>query len=861
MVKAKASSYLLEQYQVMEGMEEQHGVLKRKLPAILDIIADAEEQAAKHREGAKAWLEALRKVAYQANDVFDEFAYEALRRKAMKEGHYKMLGMGAIKLFPSHNRVVFRHRMGNKLRMVLQAIEVLIAKMNAFRFEFRPGHPVPVNYLRENSSQINDPMDIARASRDEDRKKVVKALIDQVNNVNLTIFPIIGMGGLGKTTLAQLVYNDPDIQKHFQLRLWVCVSDYFDVDSLAKRIVEENGCQASGNSALDKLQSAVSGKRYLLVLDDVWNRDEAHKWEKLKSYLEHGGSGSSVLTTTRDQEVAQLMMGTTEGAYKLGNLGDDFLAEIIKMRAFSSKQEKDWPHDLVNMVGDFVKRCAGSPLAATALGSMLSTKTTVDEWKDVLSRRAICDEKNGILPILKLSYNCLPSHMRQCFAFCAMFPKDYEIDVEMLIQLWMANGFIPEKKGAHPETYGKNIFIELASRSFFQDVKGIPFEFNDIEVSRVTCKIHDLMHDVALDSMGKECAAIATEESKSEDFPHSARHLLLSGYNPEIVLNASQEKGSPVIQTLLCEEYVYGDLQHLSKYMSARALRIKTERALFLKPRCLHHLRYLDLSRSDIKSVPEDIRILYHLQTLNLSDCDNLERLPKGMKYMTALRHMYTHGCQKLNSMPADLRHLTSIQRLTCFVASAGSDCSKVGELGRLDDLGGHLELRQLENVKEADAKEAKLRNKKNLDRLTLRWTNSDKEVENSDGGVLESLEPHDGLKVLRIYSCSIDTCPAWMNKLQGIVELELSDCKTLKKLPAIFPLLEKLLIIGCKSLAALPKASITKETFGGIETEYRSAFPALKEMELEDVDMFQRWEAGEEGTLEEQNGVESCHV
>ncbi|CAL4902643.1 unnamed protein product [Urochloa decumbens] len=403
MVKAKASSYLLEQYQVMEGMEEQHEVLKRKLPAILDVIADAEEQAAKHREGAKAWLEALWKVAYQANDVFDEFAYEALRRKAMKEGHYQKLCMGVIKLFPSHNRVVFRHRMGSKLRMVLQAIEVLIAEMNAFRFEFRPRHPVPVNYLRENSSEINDPMDIARASRDEVRKKVVKALIDQ------------------------------------------------------------------------------------------------------------------------------------------------------------------------------------------------------------------------------------------------------------------------------------------------------------------------------------------------------------------------------------------------------------------------------------------------------------------GMKYMTALRHMYTHGCRKLNSMPADLRHLTSIQRLTCFVASAGSDCSKVGELGRLDDLGGHLELRQLENMKEADAKEAKLRNKKKPDRLTLRWTNSDKEVENSDGEVLESLEPHDGLKVLRIYSCSIDTCPAWMNKLQGIVELELSDCKTLKKLPAIFPLLEKLLIIGCKSLAALPKASITKETFGGIETEYRSAFPALKEMELEDVDMFQRWEAGEEGTLEEQ--------
>ncbi|VAH86172.1 unnamed protein product [Triticum turgidum subsp. durum] len=713
LVKDKASSYLLEKYKVMKGMEEQHRVLKRRLRAIMDVITDA-EQAASHRDGAMAWLEEVKRVAYEANDVFDEFNYEALRREAKKNEHYRQLRFDAVKLFPTHNRFVFRDKMGKKLCKVVQDIEVLVAEMNAFGFKYQQ-QALASKQWRHTDHVIFDPKEIISRSRSQETKNIVATLLGHASSENLMVLPIVGVGGLGKTVLAQLIYNEPEIQKHFELLIWVCVSDSFEVESLAKSILEFLPQKSilesdSKKSPLDRLQDGLSGCRYLLVLDDVWNR-ESDKWEKLNAHLTHGAKGSVVLTTTRDGGVAKIM-GSVK-PYDLAELEDDYIKEIIETRAFALQKEEERPAELAKMVGDIVKRCRGSPLAATALGSVLRTKTSEEEWKAIAIRSSICTEESGILPILKLSYNDLSSQMKQCFSFCAMFPKDYEIDVDKMIQLWIAHGFIREQEEVRPETIGQRIFNELASRSFFVDVKHVRVSFSEHwtrdSYSKHTCKIHDLMHDVALSTMEKECALAPEKPGQTEWLPDTARHLLLSCKEPEIILNDSLAKVSPAIQTLLCDRYMLHPLRHLSKYSSLKALRFDTwSRSFPLKSKHLHHLRYLDLSGSDIEALPEDISILYNLQTLNVSGCGELRRLPRQMKYMIALRHLHTHNCMKMRNMPGELRKLMSLQTLTCFVAGpTGSECSGVGELQQLN-LGGELQLHQLENVAEEICKSQK---------------------------------------------------------------------------------------------------------------------------------------------------------
>ena len=600
-VTNKASSYLVDQYKVMDGMEQQRKALERMLPLILSVIQDAEEKRTKKPE-LSAWLDEIKKVSYEAIDVFDEFKYEALRREAKKKGHDIVLGKGIVSLFPSRNSIVFRYRMGKKLQRIVQKIKVLVSEMDTFGL-VKQQQEIPKQWRQTDSIMVDTEKHIVSRSRDEEKKKIIKMLLDEARGKDLTVLPIVGMGGLGKTTFAQLIYNDPEIEKHFLLRRWCCVSDVFDVVTIANSICMST--EKDREKALQDLQKEVGGKKYLIVLDDVWNRD-SDKWGKLRTCLKKGGMGSVVLTTTRDVEVARIMVTGEVQVHNLEKLREDYLMEIIQSKAFSLPKSEEH----FEVLHKIVQKCDGSPLAAKSFGSVLCNRSTVQEWKDILAKSNICnEEEEQIFPILRLSYDDLPLHIKQCFAFCAILPKDYKIDVETLINLWLAHDFIPLQEDDYIEMVAKHIFNELVWRSFFQDVEKFPL--------RTTCKIHDLMHDIAQSVMRKECVSIVGRSDYRNLLSEHPRYHFHSSNINTFLLDDFMRKQSPTLRTVLLEDFIP---PHLSKSSSLRALRLRylNTESLPIRPRHLQHLRYLDISENfGIKELPEDEMCFYALLRKN----------------------------------------------------------------------------------------------------------------------------------------------------------------------------------------------------------------------------------------------------
>ncbi|WRX11728.1 NB-ARC - like 10, partial [Theobroma cacao] len=729
---------------------------KKTLETIHAVLADAEEKKMKNK-AVKIWLADLQDLAYDVSDILDEFATEALGRKLMKA--HQASTSKAQKFLTSLNprSIMFNSKMMSKIKEITGRLEDLATRKINLQLEKYVGRPMRIPKSKPSTSLVNE---ATVQGRDKDKKAIIDLLLRKDgNDAGVSVIPITGMGGIGKTTLAQLVYNDNSIRDYFDLKAWVCVSNEFDVIKTTKTILESVTSQSCNKNDLNSLQvelkENLSGKKFLLVLDDVWN-ENYDDWTKLRSPFDAGITGSKIIVTTRNSNVSSIMR--TVADHSLQILSDN---DSLCMLAHHALERGDFTGhlDLKEIGMEIVKKCGGLPLAIKTIGGLLRTKVNHDAWNYILKSDIwnLPEEKSDITPALWLSYYYLPSQLKQCFAYCSLVPKDYEFKEEEIVLLWMAEGFL---NGANTkrkiQDLGSKYFEELVSRERHDDMNG--------PINRTR---------------------------------HSS--YIIGSYDGIKKFETFFEAKS--LRTYLPFEM----MQQWRCYLSNNVLNdllpaLKCLRVLSLKRYCiieipssignLKHLRYLNFSCTEIKSLPDSICSLYNLETLLLRYCYNFEKLPLKIGILENLCHLDMTDANSIKEMPSGIGKLTNLQVLSNFIVGQG-DGLNIREMQNLLNLKGRLCISELHNVDEAQhAWEAKLSSKLDLENLELKWSRDfnenlrRKEVEKE---VLNSLQPHKDVKELAIKYYGGIEFPDWVEDDSFIYlqVLRLEYCENCTFLPA----------------------------------------------------------------------------
>ncbi|KAK8358205.1 hypothetical protein V6Z11_A04G002800 [Gossypium hirsutum] len=707
--------------------------------------------------------------------------------------------------FSSSNQFAYGLKIGRKINAIKARLASIERKANTFGFMVRD-RPLDTSFMTKKRQQTHSfvPKDKI-IGRDDDKAALLKLVLEFESEENVYIIPIVGFGGLGKTALAQFVYNDEMVKNHFELMMWVCVSDVFDVKLIVENIIESATGQAPDqNLKMEQLQKQlrekIGGKKYLLVLDDIWN-EERENWVSLKELLIDGAKGSRIIVTTRSFKVAKIT-GKCQ-PHVLKGLSDYDAWSLFKEIAFEQRYADSTDSAFVEIGQQILKRCGGVPLVIRTIASTLSYKETEKDWRSFKDNELakISQNEGNILPTLKLSYDHLPAYLKRCFAYCRLYPKDYEIDVQTLVQFWVAQGFVKQSNETRSlQETGFGYFKELVERSFFQEV------IKERHLN-MTCKMHDLMHDLAEFVAGKESGIVDSNSSASE-VDEKCRHMSI---NDDSLIPLF--KGKKLRTLLLFANEGYQDKRDeiwhfiISNYRCLRVLKLYNFEftTIPLSIHKLKHLRYLDLSRNNLMILPKSICKIQNLKVLKLDQCRWLKELPKKIEKLVNLTHLTCSECKSLTHMPRGIGKLTSLEELSMFVVDrdGSHDGADLSELSGLNNLRGQLRIKNLRFVKNAKEKFKTpiLKGKQHLESLVLEWNGDN---DDDDNKLLEDLQPHPNLKKLHIHEWGGDAkFPSWLSLITNLVDINIWGPNKFKYLPSVaqLPCLQNLTIRDCSEL------------------------------------------------------------
>ncbi|XP_061966486.1 putative disease resistance protein RGA4 [Populus nigra] len=816
------------------GIKDQLWKLNDTVTRIKAVIQDAEEQAQKQNHQIEDWLMKLREAAYDAEDLLDDFSIQVLRKQLMSG---KRVSREVRLFFSRSNQFVYGLRMGYRVKALRERLGDIETDSKKFNFDVRGEERASLTTVREQTTSSEPEIIVGRES---DKEAVITFLMNSNYEHNVSVISVVGMGGLGKTTLAQHVFNDEQVSAHFGVRLWVSVSGSLDVRKIIKGAVGRDSDDQL-ESLKKEFEEKIEKKKYLLVLDDVWDGEEGldgEKWDRLKEFLPRDAVGSKIVVTTRSHVIAKFT--STIAPHVLEGLSVAESWDLFRRKAFPQGQESGHVDERIRK--EIVKRCCGVPLVIKAIARLMSLKDRAQWLPFIQQELPNRVQDDNIIHTLKLSYDPLPSFMKHCFAYCSLFPKGRRIDVKSLIQFWIAQGFISSScsGGGCLDIVGLRYFEHLLWRSFFHEVE------KDRLGNIKSCKMHDFMHDLATKVAGFQSIKVERGGHRICDL---TRHV---SFDTKLDLSQQIPIPLPYAKSLRTVILFQGRKRDKGAWESI-CRDFRRLRVLVLSPSVieegspliqkLKHLKYLDLSNNyEMEALPNSVTNLVNLQVLKLNGCSKLKELPRDISKLINLRHLdvgcILDGdlCEDLEYMPRGIGKITSLQTLSCFmVAKKRSPKSEMigelDELRRLNELRGRLEIR----VKGyeggsciSEFEGAKLIDKQYLQSLTIWWDpklDSDSDIDLYDK-MMQSLQPNSSLQELRVEGYGGMRFPSWVLDLSSLVRIRLESCRRLKHIPPLhgIPSLEELSIVGLDDLEC-----IDSEGVGGKGVSM--FFPSLKKL------------------------------
>ncbi|KAL5199840.1 hypothetical protein ABZP36_021043 [Zizania latifolia] len=708
----KASSAATEEMSLLMNVRTEIWYIKDELKT-MQAFLNACELMKKRDVLLKVWAGQVRDLAYDIEDCLDEFRVHLEQQSQLQQ----------------LKKLKHRHRIAITIRDLKSRAEDVGNRNRRYKLV----HIMP-DISTDKMDYTEDIRNLSVSNIDEGAllgldgpKDKVLDLLDIDNIGPAKVVSVVGMGGLGKTTLAKKVSESNVILNRFTRHAWITVSQSFDrkellvdmilklmghvsSDKYSKDLQRKQSSKELGSKQIEEIEhprmltkeqqvqmkraelqnkqvdgllsdltQGLKEVRYFVVLDDLWKKDH-WDWINRMAFPENN-KGSQIIVTTRDAGLAE-MCSSPQLVYHLGTLKDDDTKRLLLRKTNKTEADLEKDNNLNEIFNKILRKCGGLPLAIVTIGGVLATKHA-HEWsklyKELPSKLESDPCLGAIKNVVNLSYTHLPSHLKPCFLYLSIFPEDFEIQKSRLVNRWIAEGFIVPTAGMTIEAVGYSYFIELVNRSMIQ-----PSKLNYDGTVR-SCRVHDIMHDITVSISRDEAFTFFSMENDTSTPPENVRHLALQAKNSTLLdwnrVRSLTVFGKPIESLVLLRS---SELRML-RVLDLEDAQITVTQQDINRIGCLCHLKYLFVNglNSVIYNLPRSIGNLQGLQTLDIRNTF-ITKLPSEvtkLQCLSCLRCSHS-GCY-LEDL--DLRDpkgcFITVSRL-CFYDSEGVRVPKgIGKL------------------------------------------------------------------------------------------------------------------------------------------------------------------------------------